>query len=136
MAEVDHVTGLQPRGALEAFFAGCDLASASLALVMCDVVGLKRVNEQEGFSAGDDRLRQAADRLRDAATDAILLARLGGDELIAVFTGPAASAAADRTVSRLSASDAPPLRAAAIVRADEETCKATIDRLYAIVRRS
>ena len=136
MAEPDHVTGLQPRGSLESFFARCNNAPTPLALVMCDVVGLKNVNEQEGFAAGDDCLLQAADRLRATAGDAAILARLGGDELVAVFTGPHASAAADRAAAHLSRSTSPPLRAAAIVRKQDETCGATIDRLYAIVRRS
>jgi diguanylate cyclase (GGDEF)-like protein len=136
MAEPDHVTGLEPRGSLEAFFARCNDTPAPLALVMCDVVGLKNVNEQQGFAAGDDCLRQAADRLRAAAGEAAILARLGGDELVAVFTGPRASTAADDAVTHLAAVASPPLRAGAIVRKRDETCGATIDRLYAIVRRS
>ena len=136
MAEPDHVTGLESRGSLESFFAGLRNAPTPLAVVMCDVIGLKDVNEQMGFAAGDDCLRHAADRLRAAAADADILARLGGDELVAVFTGPQALATANRAVEHLARGISPPLRAAAIVQKQDETCGATIDRLYAIVRRS
>jgi len=103
---------------------------------MCDVVSLKEINERDGFAAGDACLRRAADRLRATAADADILARLGGDELIAVFTGPGASATANHAAATLVGGSAPPLRAAAIVQKQGETCGETIDRLYAIVRRS
>ena len=121
---------------LEAFFSGRGNAIAPLALVMCDVVGLKQVNEREGFAAGDECLRRAADRLRAAAFDADIIARLGGDELVAAFTGPAAQDAADRAVADLARASTPPLRAAAVVQKHGETCGAIVDRLYAILRRS
>jgi diguanylate cyclase (GGDEF)-like protein len=136
VAEPDHVTGLQPRGALEAFFSGKRDAAAGLALLMCDVVRLKEINERDGFAAGDACLRRAAERLRAAAADADILARLGGDELVAVFTGPSASVAADHAATTLVGGSAPPLRAAAIVQKPGETYREIIDRLYAIVRRS
>ena len=136
VAESDHVTRLHSRGALEAFFAGRRDAADDLALVMCDVVGLKEMNERDGFTAGDTCLRRAADRLRAVAAGADILARLGGDEFIAVFTGPGASAAAHHAAAALVGGSTPPLRAAAIVQKTSETCEQIIDRLYAIVRRS
>ena len=99
VAESDHVTRLHSRGTLEAFFAGRRDAADDLALVMCDVVGLKEMNERDGFTAGDTCLRRAADRLRAVAAGADILARLGGDEFVAVFTGPGASAAADHAAA-------------------------------------
>ncbi len=141
MADSDHVTGLETRATLESFFAesvfaGKDGTPPPLAVVMCDVVGLKDVNERDGFAAGDACLCHAAQRLRDSAGDADILARLGGDELVAVFTGPHASDAAERAVADLARGSEPPLRAAAIVQKQGENCRAIIDRLYAIVRRS
>ena len=136
MAEPDHVTGLETRRTLEAFLAKSGGAVFALAVVMCDVVGLKAVNDREGFAAGDAQLRTAAERLRSAATGAAMLARLGGDELVAVFAGPQAAADAERTMSHLAAGCLPPLRAAATVQQQGETCGPLIDRLYAIVRRS
>ena len=135
MAELDHVTGLEPRGALEAFFQSQAAASAPLAIVMCDLVGLKEVNERDGFGAGDVCLRRGADRLRSAAADATILARLGGDEFVAVFTGPAAADNAERAATSLAGGSSPPLRAAAIVQEKGENSAALVGRLYAIVRR-
>ena len=130
----DHVTGLAPRGAIEALLAARDV-STPLAVVLCDVVGLKATNDRDGFTAGDTVLRRAADRLRMAAAGATLLARLGGDECMAVFTGPDAAAAAKRARAVLAAPGDPPLRAAAGKCRPHESVAAFVDRLYAILRR-
>ena len=135
MPHLDHVTGLRSRGDLEAFFGTPAGAADDLAVAMIDVVGLKDVNAHDGFAAGDTCLRHAAGRLQDAAPDAAILARLGGDELVAVFVGAAAGAAAARTVARVGGGGAPRLRAAAVDRRPGEPATAMIDRLYAIVRR-
>jgi len=135
MAHTDHVTGLEPRGELEAFLARHD-AATPLAMVMCDVVGLKEINERDGFLAGDACLRRAADSLRAAAPDAAIRARLGGDELVAIFTGPAAATAANHVAAGLTATPEPRLRTAATVRQPGESNGAFIERLYATVRRS
>ena len=128
------MTGLAPRGELELFLT--QLASGTFALVICDVVGLKGVNERDGFLAGDACLRLAADRLHAAAAGADLVARLGGDELVGVFVGPEAAAAAGRTVGVLTAPGMPPLRAAAVTAATGEGPGPLIERLYATMRRS
>jgi len=130
----DHVTGLAPRGTLEAFLDTHDV-STPLAVVLCDVVGLKATNDRDGFTAGDAVLRRAADRLRGAATEATLLARLGGDECMAVFTGPDAATTAERARSILAGPGDPPLRAAAGECLPQESIAAFVDRLYAILRR-
>jgi diguanylate cyclase (GGDEF)-like protein len=130
----DHVTGLETRATLAAFLDARD-ASAPLALVLCDVVGLKAANDRAGFSAGDAVLRRAAERLRTAAADAAVVARLGGDECVAVFTGGDATAAATRARETLAAPGDPTLRAAADVLRPGETIPAFVDRLYAILRR-
>ncbi len=129
------MTGLEPRGALESFFTKRRGEADDLAIVMCDVVGLKEVNERDGFAAGDICLRHAADRLRVAAADADILARLGGDEIVAVFTGPTAADNAERAATSLAGGSSPPLRAAAIVQKKGENSAALVGRLYAIVRR-
>ena len=130
----DHVTGLATRGTLEAFLDARDV-STPLAVVLCDVVGLKATNDRDGFTAGDAVLRRAADRLRAAAAGATLLGRLGGDECMAVFTGPDAATTADRARTILAGPGDPPLRAAAGECLPQETITAFVDRLYAILRR-
>ena len=105
-------------------------------MVIVDVVGMKAVNERDGFRAGDSMLRAAAERLRVAAFGAVLLARLGGDELVALFLGAGAGAAADRTADALAARSPPPLRAAALSANPRETGADLVERLYATLRRS
>jgi len=142
----DHVTGLAPRGILEATLAkhcgtagvpkGAGEAPRLMAVTILDVVGLKAVNERDGFLAGDAVLHAAAERLRQAAGSASLLARLGGDELVAVFLGAqageqaalAAQTLADRTGQ-------PSLRTAFVVASDDDTPATLIHRLYATLRR-
>ena len=60
-------------------------------LLVCDLDGLKEVNDREGHTAGDALLRGVADVLSDVASAfrASLVARLGGDEFCVVL--PAAS---------------------------------------------
>ncbi len=66
MLETDHVTGLAPRGELERWFATLAGSPGGLAAVLADVVGLKEINRQSGFAAGDAGLPA----LRAAATAA------------------------------------------------------------------
>jgi len=114
--------------------AGQDRPGVAVAIV--DVVGLKAVNEREGFLAGDAVLRSAADRLRQSAGTASVLARLGGDELVAVFVGSNASDEADLVARTLANGPAwPALRAAAIVARDDDTPATLIHRLYTTLRR-
>ena len=59
MTDLDHVTGLAPRAAFEAFLARAFGSDRALAVVICDVVGLKQVNEHEGFLA--EQFRQSGE---------------------------------------------------------------------------
>ena len=128
----DHVTGLATRAEFETLL-GAGL-SADTALALCDVIGLKAVNESTGFRHGDELLRRAADRLHRAAGDAVIVARLGGDELVAVFTGPGAVARVTEVAHRLQAPGDPPLRCVAGVVREAEDPWVAIERLYASLR--
>jgi diguanylate cyclase (GGDEF)-like protein len=134
---LDHVTGLAPRGALEEVLADAVGPSRPpLAVAIVDCVGLKAVNERQGFLAGDALLAAAAARLRRAAGGARLVARLGGDEMVAVFVGTEAAVAADEAARTLAAAGFPPLRAAALAAGPADTPAALVERLYATLRRS
>ena len=144
-APVDPLTGLFTRDALETVIrrrakgrrrsTPAEDAMPTLTGVLIDLIGLKEINALEGFSAGDGLLRTAAGRLTQIAPDARLLARLGGDELVALFTGPqAALRAARTTAAAIGDRERPRLRAAwlAVHRGDEPA--RFFDRLHAAAR--
>ncbi len=134
---LDPLTGLSARDALEALLTldAKAAAASSIACVLVDLVGLKQTNILHGFTAGDALLRRAAERLRSLAPDARLLARLGGDELVAVFVGPTAAARAAETSAAAAAPETPPLRAAWTELEEGEPPTELFDRLYAASRR-
>ncbi len=133
MDGLDHVTSLASRGAFEAWLHDRE-SLADVAFLIVDVVGLKQVNETRGFLAGDALLRAAALRLREAAMPALLAARLGGDELVAVFREAGEAEAALRSL--LTAGVEPRLRVGIVTGTAADSRETLIDRLYATVRRS
>ncbi|MFM8952756.1 MAG: diguanylate cyclase domain-containing protein [Planctomycetaceae bacterium] len=133
MPELDHVTGLATRGELHRVLAA---EQGAVAVVICDVVGLKAVNERDGFLAGDALLRRAAERLRQAAAEATLAARLGGDELVGIFVGTDAAARAEAVAAAVAGPGSPAMRAAAVAVNVDESTGSLIERAYAAMRRS
>jgi diguanylate cyclase (GGDEF)-like protein len=96
----DPLTGLANRRGLDTrlreLLAIAERERSDLTLLICDVDGLKQVNDRLGHAAGDDLLRGVADILSITAagySDA-LLARLGGDEFCVVLPGRDLHAAA------------------------------------------
>jgi diguanylate cyclase (GGDEF)-like protein len=55
-----------------------------LGLFFMDVNGLKRINDTLGHLAGDQALRDAAEVLRHTFRDSDIVARIGGDEFVAL----------------------------------------------------
>jgi diguanylate cyclase (GGDEF)-like protein len=59
-----------------------------LSVVVIDLTGLKRVNDQEGHAASDVVLRRAGEVLASAtARENVCLARIGGDEFVVLMPG-------------------------------------------------
>ncbi len=52
----------------------------SIAFLMVDLDGFKKINDLYGHDSGDQLLREVADRMRDVVPPSSILARLGGDE--------------------------------------------------------
>lgn len=83
-AEQDSLTGLANRAVFQARF--LDSARTTLgfrplgALVLFDVDGFKQINDRYGHAAGDACLVQFGERIRRGFPDALLTARIGGDE--------------------------------------------------------
>jgi diguanylate cyclase (GGDEF)-like protein/PAS domain S-box-containing protein len=57
----------------------------SVGMLICDVDGLKIINDALGHSAGDDVLRQISVILRSSFQRCDILARIGGDELAVIL---------------------------------------------------
>ncbi|MGP3967484.1 diguanylate cyclase domain-containing protein [Streptomyces sp. 6N223] len=66
-----------------------------LAVIFCDVVGLKSINIQHGHRVGDAVLIEVARRLADGVRDDDTLARLGSDEFVILVEGVSRAGAAD-----------------------------------------
>ncbi len=82
----DPLTGLGNRrvleGRLREIFDGSPLDRQDVAVIMCDVDGLKTINDTMGHEVGDVVLVEAAAALRDAVADidGTSVCRIGGDE--------------------------------------------------------
>lgn len=101
LARTDVLTGLPNRAAL--LGAMSDVLRdprSSAALLYLDLDRFKPVNDTWGHEAGDEVLRQVADRLRAAVRDDDVPARLGGDEFAVFLTnGADAQGVAERILA-------------------------------------
>ncbi|MBO3086157.1 GGDEF domain-containing protein [Cellulomonas sp. zg-ZUI188] len=85
----DPLTGLANRRIADAEAEAALDSGYETCIVMCDVDGLKRVNDELGHDTGDDLLRSVADVLSraSAALPGSTAARIGGDEFCLVTVG-------------------------------------------------
>jgi CHASE3 domain sensor protein len=90
-ASRDLLTGLFNRRSFERWLdqtiAICARECAEFALLSLDLDGFKPINDQLGHAAGDEVLREVAERFAAAVREADVLARVGGDEF-AVIVSP------------------------------------------------
>jgi diguanylate cyclase (GGDEF)-like protein len=101
-ARRDALTGIANRRAFDEALATAAVSQDAFALLLLDLDGFKAINDKLGHAAGDDLLRQVADRLAAVTRGGDLLARLGGDEFAVVAHGADVSAArvlAERAVA-------------------------------------
>jgi diguanylate cyclase (GGDEF)-like protein len=110
LAHHDALTGLPNRASFQERLelAVDDAVSEhglAVTLLLCDLDHFKEVNDTFGHPAGDELLREAAERIRATMRKTDLLARLGGDEFAIVhITGSEpeeAHALAERIVATL-----------------------------------
>lgn len=86
----DPLTGIPNRRALDQRLAEIDCDTSSLAVLVCDLDGFKRLNDRDGHPAGDELLRRVAATLAELvelAGDGAMAARMGGDEFCVLLPG-------------------------------------------------
>ena len=105
----DVLTGLANRSVLlrEAARALTRTTPGRTAVLYCDLDGFKAVNDSHGHRAGDRLLVETATRLRTVIGSSGLLARVGGDEFVALLPEVSAvetvTAVADSIIEAVSA---------------------------------
>jgi diguanylate cyclase (GGDEF)-like protein len=85
----DPLTGLPGRRAFHELYrrlsAGSKRRGGTILLLMLDVLHLKDINDQFGYSVGDDVLRTLGDALLESSRSTDLIARYGADEFVALL---------------------------------------------------
>jgi diguanylate cyclase (GGDEF)-like protein/PAS domain S-box-containing protein len=88
-ASHDALTGLLNRREMErrmqSALQNAAIDRSTLAVVMIDLDGFKKINDRLGHRAGDDFLRHVSSALRKSVRAGDLIARFGGDEFIVLL---------------------------------------------------
>jgi diguanylate cyclase (GGDEF)-like protein/putative nucleotidyltransferase with HDIG domain len=103
-ATTDFLTGLPNARSLFVHLAQevarCRRMKTSLAVMVCDIDGLKKINDSFGHLEGDKLLREFSLRLKEACRGYDYVARMGGDEFVVTAPGLTPEAALEKA-SRL-----------------------------------
>jgi diguanylate cyclase (GGDEF)-like protein/putative nucleotidyltransferase with HDIG domain len=101
-ATTDFLTGLPNARSLFVHLAQevarCRRMKTSLAVMVCDIDGLKKINDSYGHLEGDKLLREFSTRLKDACRGYDYVARMGGDEFVITAPGLTVEAAEEKTI--------------------------------------
>jgi diguanylate cyclase (GGDEF)-like protein len=106
LAMTDPLTNLFNRRAVkektQELSARASRRGKSIAFMMVDLDGFKKINDLYGHDSGDQLLREVADRMRDVVPPSSIIARLGGDEFgICVVFEPEYPESVDRIAEDL-----------------------------------
>lgn len=110
LATHDALTGLPNRLMLQDRMSQAGARAArqgsKLAVLLLDLDGFKAVNDSISHAAGDELLREMADRLRATVRESDTVARMGGDEFVVLLEdleeGGDAALVAERVLERCS----------------------------------
>ncbi len=101
-AMLDHLTGLSNRHALMAAMKSArERVESPFALAFADLDGFKEVNDSYGHEFGDRLICMVATGIRQLAQGAQVVARMGGDEFVIMYSGIAAETLARQFSERL-----------------------------------
>jgi diguanylate cyclase (GGDEF)-like protein/PAS domain S-box-containing protein len=105
IAHYDVLTGLPNRSLLadrlQQALAQAQRRETLVALVFLDLDGFKAVNDTLGHDAGDRLLQELGRRMKDVLRDGDTLARVGGDEFVAVLGDVSGTGDCERVLHRL-----------------------------------
>ena len=103
----DSVTGLANRALftnrIEHSLAAAKREGTTLAVLYCDMSGLKRVTDSMGYTTGDSALIMVADRLRGCVRGHDTVARMGGEEFAILLDRLVSPADATTAMERIMA---------------------------------
>lgn len=89
----DSLTGLGNRWSFEEELEQIDSsASSGAGLIICDIDGLKTINDRLGHAVGDRLLMECAGVLKSCFGNKALISRIGGDEFTMLFKNSSPSA--------------------------------------------
>ncbi|GGD54572.1 bifunctional diguanylate cyclase/phosphodiesterase [Lacimicrobium alkaliphilum] len=105
MAYHDDLTGLPNRALLMQLLphhiSQCKRSDAGFALMFLDLDKFKPINDSMGHDAGDEILKQVADRFCTVLRNSDTVARLGGDEFVILVTDVSGAASVSGVAEKL-----------------------------------
>jgi diguanylate cyclase (GGDEF)-like protein/PAS domain S-box-containing protein len=113
IAHFDALTGLPNRvllgDRLQQAMLRCNRQNHSLAVAFLDLDGFKAINDAHGHDVGDDFLIAVGQRMKSVLREEDSLARIGGDEFVAVLVDLDAPEACEPVLQRLLQAAAEPV---------------------------
>jgi diguanylate cyclase (GGDEF)-like protein len=87
LAYADELTGLSNRSKYEAYMAKINKTENDYCVISIDLNGLKAINDNQGHLVGDKYITEFGEALKESFGHEGFIARIGGDEFVAVLTG-------------------------------------------------